>query len=283
MMGAIMHSFDVELAKEYGVECAIIIQNLAYWVQKNAANDKSYHDGRYWTYNSIKAFAKLFPYYTEKQISYALEKLKKAGIIMTGNYNKVAYDRTLWYAFTDFGISILQKRNFHLTKLENGNDNSVEPIPNINTNISPDGKPKAITNVIEEPSENGAEIVDKVDKKTPAKAEYGNSEINRLFKSWAETCGFEIKSKVKLNRFACQRLIKSRGIQAIENVLKVLPETFTDPYAPMVKNFMDLEEKWDNLRIWYGKRYAKTQSRKEIKDGVEYTYDSSGNIVGVKL
>ena len=132
------HSFNIELAKEYGILEAIIINNLFFWIEKNKANNVSYYDGTYWTYNSVKALNELFPYARERKNSYALKHLEEEGIIKTGNYNKLAYDRTLWYAFTEKGISILQKCCFHFTKSTNGFYKSDEPIPDINTDINTD-------------------------------------------------------------------------------------------------------------------------------------------------
>lgn len=138
------HHFNIKVAKEYGILEAILLNNIYYWIEHNRANDKNFYDGSYWTYNSTKAFAELFPYVTERQIIYALKKLKDAGLIKTGNYNKVAYDRTLWYALTEKGISILQKKEIHLTNLVNGNDRIVRPIPN----NKPDKKPNNKTNIL---------------------------------------------------------------------------------------------------------------------------------------
>ena len=83
---------------------------------------------------------------------------------------------------------------------------------------------------------------------------YGNSEINLLFEEWHKNCGFKISSKVKLNRFACNRLLKSKGLDAVLKVLPIVAESNSDKYAPSIANFMDLEEKWNNLAIWYQKR-----------------------------
>lgn len=136
------HSFDVKIAAEYGIECAILLKNIFFWVEKNRANGKHFYDDAYWTYNSVKAFSELFPYITEKKIRTALKKLESCGLIKTGNYNKSAYDRTTWYTVTDEGKSILLKENFHLpsgkmedTKKENEFTPKGEPIPDINTVI----------------------------------------------------------------------------------------------------------------------------------------------------
>ena len=135
------YMFDGKVAMEFGVDGAIMLQNLYFWIKKNEANNKHYHDGRYWTYNSAKAFSELFPYWSEKQISRILTNLENNGAIVTGNYNKVAYDRTKWYALTDLALSIIQDGDIHFTKQGNGNDQTVKPIPDINTDSKPDSKP----------------------------------------------------------------------------------------------------------------------------------------------
>jgi hypothetical protein len=141
------HYFDTEVAKRYGVNCAVLLQNLWHWVRKNEANNKHFHDGFYWTYNSTKAFQELFPYLSQRQIETALKKLRDEDVIKTGNYNVVAYDRTLWYAITEKGKSILHSGEMDIANKGNGNDTEGKPIPNINTdnkltNINTDIKKK---------------------------------------------------------------------------------------------------------------------------------------------
>ena len=136
------HHFNVELAKEYGILEAIILNNLQFWIEKNRANGTNFHDGHYWTYNSAKAFSELFPYASQKQIRKALQNLIGEGIIQTGNYNKNPYDRTLWYSFTEKGNSIFQTVNIDLPKRENGNDIEGQPIPYNKTDNKTDNKLK---------------------------------------------------------------------------------------------------------------------------------------------
>lgn len=148
MFGGYMttHQFDVAVAKEYGIQEAILLQNIAFWVQKNAANNKQVYDGNVWTYNSVKAFAELFPYMSEKQIYNALKKLENEGLIVTGNYNKSAYDRTKWYALTEKACDILGISIFPLGKIQNQNWENQnypegEPIPDNKPDDKPDNKP----------------------------------------------------------------------------------------------------------------------------------------------
>ena len=137
------YCFDKDIAKRYGVDAAVMLWNLDYWIQKNKANGKHFYDGLWWTYNSAKAFAELFPFWSAKQVTRILTKLKDEGVIVTGNYNETAYDRTLWYAIRyDIleGKSTYPNGEIHLPKRENGNTQTGEPIPNIQTNIFPDDK-----------------------------------------------------------------------------------------------------------------------------------------------
>lgn len=127
------HSFNIEIAKKLGIAPAVIFNNLRYWIEKNKANGKHFYDGYYWTYNSMKAYVLQFPYLTERQIDYALKKLIKEGYIITGNYNKASFDRTLWYAITQKGYCILQNCEMEETNLGNAINENVKAIPDINT------------------------------------------------------------------------------------------------------------------------------------------------------
>ena len=126
------HSFNVYIAEKYGVHAAILLNNLEHWIAHNKANNINYRDGYYWTFNSKRAFAELFPYMNERQIDYALKKLIDDGIIITSKYNTSAYNHTLWYTITKLGYSILQNCEIEETKLCNGLTENVKSMTNIN-------------------------------------------------------------------------------------------------------------------------------------------------------
>ena len=158
------HAFDTEVAKEYGVDIAIVVNNIAFWLQKNKANGKHIHDGKVWTYNTTKAFTELFPYWTDNQIRRILGNMQKAGIIEVGNYNATAYDRTKWYTFTDAFVethtSICENTQMDLAKNPNGFDENHEPIPD-NKQIN-----KTDSNTYNEVS---AEIISYLNEKTSSR------------------------------------------------------------------------------------------------------------------
>ena len=133
-----IHVFDTDVAERYGVNAAIILQNIGYWIKQNEANETNFYDGHYWTFNSNRAYRELFPYMTQKQIRTAFDKLIHDGVLVTGNYNQLAYDRTMWYALTEKGKSICRIGQMEYPKKANGLSQKGEPIPNINTNINTD-------------------------------------------------------------------------------------------------------------------------------------------------
>lgn len=94
------HTFNVDIATKYGILEAVLLENINFWITKNKANEKNFYDGFYWTYNSITALSKLFPYASRATIFRALNNLENAGLIISGNYNKRASDKTKWYALT---------------------------------------------------------------------------------------------------------------------------------------------------------------------------------------
>jgi len=126
-----MHSFDPKIAERVGVNAAVLYQNIVWWCAKNAANRHNEHDGRFWTYNSVKAWAELFPYLTLKQIRSALDRLEDEGLILSGCYNASAYDRTKWYC---------PSSQAELPSRANEIARKGEPIPVSKPDIKPDDK-----------------------------------------------------------------------------------------------------------------------------------------------
>ena len=104
------HTFDTEVAEQFNdANIATLFQNLCYWIIHNKTNNKNKNDieingvvvERYFTFNSIQAFLKQFPYFSKKQIENYLNKLKEEGLITKGNFNKVGFDRTSWFCLVD--------------------------------------------------------------------------------------------------------------------------------------------------------------------------------------
>jgi hypothetical protein len=136
------HSFNIYFAKKYGLPCAVLIKHIDFWLAKNKSNKYNYIEDKYWTYMSVTGFTKFFDYLTYDQIRYAIKKLIQNNIIVTGNFNKMKYDKTSWYTFTDSFVndnaSMLQFSLNDVVKLPDGSGNNTEPIPDSNTDNKTD-------------------------------------------------------------------------------------------------------------------------------------------------
>lgn len=72
---------------------ALLLQQIHYWLQKSQHE----HDGHKWIYNTIKNWHKQFNWISERTLRSILKYLEDEGILLTGNYNKLKFDRTKWY------------------------------------------------------------------------------------------------------------------------------------------------------------------------------------------
>jgi hypothetical protein len=154
-----VYHFDTGDAEEFGIDGAIILYNMSFWIAKNKANRRNFHDGRYWTYNSARAFVELFPFWNSQKIGRVLRKLEADGAIISGNYNKVGYDKTKWY-------SVLKSRCLNLN---NGAFNSEQPIPDSN----PDSKQQIATE-----DKSVAEASEHTDRSSMPEKEKNSSKTN---------------------------------------------------------------------------------------------------------
>lgn len=99
------------VAVRYGLEEAVFLDTIVHWYRTNQADGRNFHDGRWWTYNTVKAFDDAFPWWTGKQIRRIIESCKAKGALLIGNYNTNRRDRTTWYSPSDevlelYGIAI---------------------------------------------------------------------------------------------------------------------------------------------------------------------------------
>jgi hypothetical protein len=136
MQTTIKMQFDPDVARDVGVEEAIMYSNLQFWCVHNKANGRHHYDDRYWTYNTYSAFVELFPFWTEKQIRRILKNLEGNNYIKVGNYNRKKYDKTKWYS-TDCPIGQMDA-----PEQADGSDQTGKPIPDNKLQIiNPDGVP----------------------------------------------------------------------------------------------------------------------------------------------
>jgi hypothetical protein len=112
------HAYEIEDAVKYGINAAVILCNIKFWLEKNMKDKRNFYDNRVWTFNSVTNFKKLYPELTYEQIKYALKKLEKKGAVVVGNYNKRRYDKTKWYSTSEYSLVNVQ------SELDNAIDKS---------------------------------------------------------------------------------------------------------------------------------------------------------------
>ena len=92
---------DGRVAERYGLEEAIFLHALMFWYRTNRGNNQNFHDGRWWTYNSVKAFEEIFPWWTAGQIRRVIARCREKGAMLTGSFAEDRRDRTAWYTPSD--------------------------------------------------------------------------------------------------------------------------------------------------------------------------------------
>ena len=135
-----MHHFDIEDAMRYGVEKAIVLSNIRFWLNNNKNKDLSTvkHDGYYWMYNTAKDMSNVLPYFTQSKVQRLLKQLEYDGVLIVGNYNKVKYDRTKWYTLSEFTYD--ENCSTQTPELSIGNEQIEQPIQDSKTNTKTNNK-----------------------------------------------------------------------------------------------------------------------------------------------
>lgn len=196
--------FDVDVAKEYGVDAAVMIKLFQFWIQKNLANETNFYDNNYWTYNSLDAFEKMLPFWTKKQITRILDFLIEKQVLIKGNYNRTKFDRTIWYAFKSPENWISRKGEIDIPKRGNGFPENGTPIPDINTFIPPDNNIIINNNILSAPPKGKGFVKPTVEEVEAYCKEKEFTFDPEQFVAYYESNGWMVgKSKMKNWKAAC--------------------------------------------------------------------------------
>ncbi|CAL2084060.1 hypothetical protein [Tenacibaculum sp. 190524A02b] len=105
---SVSHSFSVQIATEYDVVSALLLQHFCFWYLKNKGDNHQFFKGKYWVRMKVATLREYFPYLTERQLRYALDKLESEKLLCKGEFNLKKNDRTKWYSFTKKGAKLLK-------------------------------------------------------------------------------------------------------------------------------------------------------------------------------
>jgi len=96
--------YNNKTAIQCGINSALIAGYFWYDLKKNGKTN----DNKLWVRASRKKLMAIFPFMREKAIGNALKRLQKADIITKQEFNESSFDRTLSFAFTTYGKSIME-------------------------------------------------------------------------------------------------------------------------------------------------------------------------------
>ena len=83
------------LAKAIGLNEAIFLQQLHYWLQKSGKP----RDGRIWIYNTYEDWERQLPFWSKRTVQRIALHLEEAGLLVSSvAYNQSKMDKTKWYA-----------------------------------------------------------------------------------------------------------------------------------------------------------------------------------------
>lgn len=103
------------LAKAIGLNEAIFVQQLHYWLQTSAHN----HDGRRWIYNTYAGWLEQFPFWSESTVRRIVTTLRDRGLLITTDqYNRKTFDNTLWYSIDYDRLAALELPSVHFEQTQ---------------------------------------------------------------------------------------------------------------------------------------------------------------------
>ena len=96
---------------DFGLDTAVFLDFIAHWLHLNSSNrqPRNFHEGRYWTYNTLDALHSIFPGWPKETIRNIIRKSVKNGLLIVSNFNKKKYDRTNWYTLSDLALKYYPK------------------------------------------------------------------------------------------------------------------------------------------------------------------------------
>lgn len=103
------HAISTNIAQRYGVNAALVAQYIWEEIGKNEFADRYSYEGKTWMRSSQMMFTAVLPYLSKNMVRRALERLMRKGVIIRGEFSNSRFDRTSWYAFTQFGRLLMQE------------------------------------------------------------------------------------------------------------------------------------------------------------------------------
>ena len=109
------------LAKLVGINEAIFLQQVHYWLGKST----TMHKGSRWTYNTVQQWADQLEIFSVATIERVVARLKKAGLLLVEKLNPNKSDRTNFYSINYSKLAQLLGQDASLNLLDSSPQNEV--------------------------------------------------------------------------------------------------------------------------------------------------------------
>lgn len=234
MKKSVQYYFDVDDAVTYGVDAAILLSNLRFWVFANKAKERNFKDGRYWTYNSAEALTRLYPFWNRRKIARLLQKLEKDGAINSMQVSQGG-DQTKWYTIAQNSTSQHvdeqsgQDEQKPLDKNDQCSlDNSDQPLDKNDQSLY-----IHIENTVQKPNKGTSDFLE-IDEMDGFKPELrGNDAFCIMWSEWKEyrkakgkpmSVQAQSRMRNKLNKFTAQECIDAIDIAIQSDWTGIFPK-----------------------------------------------------------
>lgn len=254
--------YDMDLAVLIGDREAQVLQQIEYWCnikeQADLRNEKTiemgYIDGHYWTYNTIEEWHQQFPCWSLMTIRRLLKNLRDKNLVITGNFNKKGYDRTLWYTVNHEELIRLEKESEN-KKQENKISMCSKRTNEENSDLTDNKTDKNIENThVFKMNKSNVQIEQKdmfkmnepIPKNTTKTStnEISSSKVKAESNNLIDYFNENICELKKTTRVKFEKFIENKSIEFVKALIDYQSEIGTKSFAGFAKaidNFKDLE------------------------------------------
>ena len=109
------------LAKAVGLEEAIILQQLHYWLNNPKVEGRE-HDGKKWIFNTYTEWQENFPFWSIQQIQRFFLNLEKLGVVISAKLDAKKHDQTKFYTLDYDALCTMDESILIPSSVSNPND-----------------------------------------------------------------------------------------------------------------------------------------------------------------
>jgi hypothetical protein len=214
------------LAKEIGLNEAIMLQQMHYWLLKSVNE----FEGVKWFYKTLEEWQTEFPFWSAMTIRRTLGSLEKQKIIKIGNFNKKKFDKTKWYTIDYQRVNRRCVQNEQTmcadctdgcVQNEQTNTRDYQESTTENTNVSEEKPPKVVW------TDETKHIIDYLNKRTGKKYSVKTKKTAQLVHNLLDN-GFTVEDFERVIDIKCSQWLNNEKMNQYLRPRTLFSEKFED-------------------------------------------------------